>query len=53
MPSGGDSIASADWISDLGPAGGEACGRLVAWGMPEEVAQVEESHIGRVLRCLV
>jgi excinuclease ABC subunit A len=43
-------IKCADWIVDLGPEGGEAGGRIVAEGSPEEVANVEASHTGRILR---
>ena len=45
-----DVIKTADWIVDLGPEGGEAGGRLVAMGTPEQVAHVAESHTGRYLR---
>jgi excinuclease ABC subunit A len=43
-------IKTADWIVDLGPDGGDAGGRVVAEGSPEEVAQVDESHTGHFLR---
>jgi len=45
-----DVIKSADWLVDLGPEGGEAGGRMVAEGRPEEVARVAESHTGQYLR---
>ena len=44
-----DVMADADWIIDLGPEGGEGGGRLVAQGMPEQIAAVKPSHTGRVL----
>ncbi|NLD73951.1 MAG: excinuclease ABC subunit UvrA [Chloroflexi bacterium] len=45
-----DVIKTADWIIDLGPEGGDAGGRIVAEGTPEEVARMPESHTGRFLR---
>jgi excinuclease ABC subunit A len=45
-----DVIKTADWVIDLGPEGGEAGGRIVAQGTPEEVAKVEGSYTGRYLR---
>ena len=45
-----DVITSADWIIDMGPEGGSAGGFVVATGVPEDVALVEESHTGRFLR---
>jgi excinuclease ABC subunit A len=44
-----DVIRNADWVIDLGPEGGEAGGRVVALGAPEQVAKVE-SHTGWFLR---
>jgi excinuclease ABC subunit A len=45
-----DVIRSADWVIDLGPEGGEAGGRVVCCGTPEQVAACEASHTGRALR---
>jgi excinuclease ABC subunit A len=45
-----DVIKSADYVIDLGPEGGNAGGRIVAAGTPEEVAEVEDSHTGRFLK---
>ncbi len=45
-----DVIASADYILDLGPEGGEEGGRLVAQGPVETILSVPESHTGRSLR---
>ncbi|MCH7717544.1 MAG: excinuclease ABC subunit UvrA [Gemmatimonadetes bacterium] len=43
-----DVIKRADWIVDLGPDGGEAGGRVVAEGTPEQVARTS-THTGRFL----
>jgi excinuclease ABC subunit A len=48
-----DVIKTADWVVDLGPEGGDAGGRVIATGTPEEIAQVPESHTGRFLRELL
>jgi len=44
-----DVIKTADWVIDLGPEGGDAGGWLVAQGTPEQVAELEGSHTGRIL----
>ncbi len=46
-------IRNADWIIDLGPEGGDAGGRIVAQGTPEQVAAVEGSWTGAFLRQLL
>ena len=48
-----DMIKTADYIIDLGPDGGDAGGRVIATGTPEEVAQVEGSYTGQYLRPLL
>ena len=44
-----DVIRNADHIIDMGPGGGEAGGRIVAAGTPEEVKNNKESITGRYL----
>ncbi|RLT43848.1 MAG: excinuclease ABC subunit UvrA, partial [Chloroflexi bacterium] len=48
-----DVIKNADWLIDLGPAGGERGGYLLAEGTPEHIATVDESATGRFLRPLL
>ncbi|MBI2804252.1 MAG: excinuclease ABC subunit UvrA [Planctomycetes bacterium] len=45
-----DVIVNADYVIDLGPAGGRKGGRVVAQGTPEEVAQAAESFTGQCLK---
>jgi len=45
-----DVIKNADWLIDLGPEGGDRGGEIVAEGRPGEIAQVEESYTGQVLK---
>jgi excinuclease ABC subunit A len=45
-----DVIASADWIIDLGPEGGQGGGDVVASGTPEEISQNLSSYTGKYLR---
>ena len=45
-----DVVKCADYIIDLGPEGGEAGGKIVATGTPEEVAKVSASYTGRFLK---
>ena len=44
-----DVIKMADRIIDMGPEGGEGGGTVVAYGTPEEIAQVPESYTGQYL----
>lgn len=43
-------IKTADWVIDLGPAGGAGGGRVVATGTPEEVAKNPDSLTGKYLK---
>jgi len=45
-----DVIKRADWVIDLGPGGGDAGGRLVAQGTPEQIAAAAGSFTGKFLR---
>ncbi len=45
-----DVIASADWIVDLGPEGGEGGGTVVAEGTPEKIAENASSYTGQYLK---
>ena len=44
-----DVIRSADYIIDMGPGGGEAGGRIVAAGTPEDIRRTAESVTGRFI----
>ena len=45
-----DVIKTADTVIDLGPHGGDRGGEIVAYGTPEEVAQVDASLTGQYLK---
>ena len=44
-----DIIRNADYVLDMGPEGGEAGGRIIAHGTPEQIATVQASHTGHFL----
>jgi excinuclease ABC subunit A len=44
-----DVIASADWVIDLGPGGGDAGGHVIASGPPGKVARAKASATGSYL----
>jgi excinuclease ABC subunit A len=46
-------IKTADHLLDLGPEAGEAGGRIVASGTPEQVAACAESLTGRILKAVL
>lgn len=48
-----DVIKVADHLIDIGPEGGQAGGRLIAQGTPEQVAKCDESYTGRFLKPLL
>ena len=45
-----DVIKTADWIIDMGPGGGEAGGRVVVEGSPEEIITSKNSLTGQYLK---
>ena len=45
-----DVIKSADYIIDLGPDGGDAGGKIIARGTPEQVAANKSSYTGQFLK---
>jgi excinuclease ABC subunit A len=44
-----DVIKSADWMIDMGPEGGDAGGKVVGAGTPEQLARNSQSHTGRYI----
>ncbi len=48
-----DVIKTSDWIIDMGPAGGNRGGTVVATGTPEQVAEAEGSFTGEYLKPLL
>ena len=48
-----DVLKVADHLIDLGPAGGQRGGKIVATGTPEEVADNADSTTGPFLRTIV
>ncbi len=45
-----DVIKSSDWILDLGPEGGDNGGKLIAEGVPESIAENDQSFTGMYLK---
>jgi len=48
-----DVIKTADHIIDLGPEGGDAGGKIIATGTPEQIAQSPHSYTGQFLKKLL
>ncbi|AKF05015.1 excinuclease ABC subunit UvrA [Sandaracinus amylolyticus] len=48
-----DVIKCADWVIDLGPEGGDAGGRVIATGTPEQIAKNKASVTGKWLAPLL
>ena len=48
-----DVIKTADYLVDLGPEGGDAGGRVVAEGTPEQVAATPGSYTGQYLKSVL
>lgn len=44
-----DVIRSADWVIDLGPEGGDEGGKVLFAGIPDDLAQCEQSYTGKYL----
>ena len=44
-----DVIRNADYIIDMGPGGGEAGGRIIASGTPQEIRENQSSSTGKYL----
>jgi len=44
-----DIVRNADYVLDMGPEGGEAGGRVIAHGTPEQIATVQTSYTGAFL----
>ncbi len=45
-----DVIKVADYIIDIGPEGGKKGGQIIAQGTPEEIAEMEHSYTGHILK---
>ncbi|HEV2722902.1 MAG TPA: ATP-binding cassette domain-containing protein, partial [Thermoanaerobaculia bacterium] len=45
-----DVVKTADYVIDLGPEGGDAGGRVIGTGTPEQIAKIAASPTGQFLR---
>lgn len=48
-----DVVAAADWVIDLGPAGGDAGGKIIAVGTPAAVARSKKSRTAPYLAAVL
>jgi excinuclease ABC subunit A len=48
-----DVIKTADWVIDLGPEGGDGGGKIIAEGLPEDIAKCAASHTGQFLKSVL
>ena len=46
-------LAQVDWVIDLGPGAGEKGGRVVASGVPRNVAEVKDSRTAPYLKAVL
>ena len=42
-----------DWVIDLGPEGGDAGGKIIAEGTPEQITKIKESYTGQYLAKII
>jgi len=45
-----DVVKTADYVIDLGPEGGDAGGKVIGTGTPEQIAKIADSPTGQFLR---
>ena len=48
-----DVVKTADWVVDIGPEGGSGGGQIVAFGTPEEITNIGNSHTGNFLKSVL
>ena len=48
-----DVVKTADWVVDIGPEGGSGGGQIVAFGTPEEITNIGNSHTGNFLKSIL
>jgi excinuclease ABC subunit A len=48
-----DVVKTADWVVDIGPEGGSGGGQIVAFGTPEEITNIGNSHTGIFLKSVL